>query len=231
VAKKDEMFSLAKDLGEEAMDDPSLLHPLFARLPPLYPDTPSSSEPPPQSASLSVEDGMPNPYSPIPLSRLFQLTDELMARYPWDGDVIRGREVMGEGSAIWTYDQEGEMSVGEMLGMMEKEVVRPGAADMDEEEEEEEREEVKRVVRRRFRLRVPRQKMGMVLAIGVLVVGVGLGTYGRGTIGTRDLSRWWGSVITVWVGKRGLLLDKGLDVANGYGKVLRYVRQIIRDII
>jgi hypothetical protein len=106
VAKKPQMLQLAKKLGSEAMDDPSLLHPLFARLPPLFPDTPSESTPVAKEINVSadaIKEDDANPYEPIPLSRIFELADELMTRFPWDSEDIRGREIMGTGSVVSSY--------------------------------------------------------------------------------------------------------------------------------
>lgn len=203
----------------EAHDDPSLLHPLFARLPPLYPDTPDAPTPPPpvpagsrptrsstrkprggsRSASRSrsrsrrrekttpvdekpvdgvedekaavrseldrsttlapdppaaVDEKIPvdldgpilaeleprseaivtdtlsqmgnevletveidfetppardeevNPFTPLVLSEVFRLADELMEKYPFDGEDVRGNEVLGPGSVVRTWDWE-----------------------------------------------------------------------------------------------------------------------------
>jgi len=226
------MFVLAKGLGEEAMDDPSLLHPLFSRLPPLYADTPDSPSSPDSNEDANVgDDGEPNPYSPIPLSRLFQLTDELMARFPWDGDIIRGREIMGEGSAVCTYDQEVKLRSEEMLGMMQKEVVKPGAGIMDEEEEEEVLDEVKKDIKRRRRvvLHMPRNRLGTAIALGVLVLGVELAMYGRGSNGRDGWARWWGVVLKSWVARLTVQGDVEGVVLNGYRKISGIISRIMRD--
>jgi hypothetical protein len=230
VAKKAEMFSLAKELGSEAMDDPSLLHPLFARLPPLYPDTPSQPLPPPSALSIlgrrpQGDDEDVTPYTPIPLSRLFDLTDELMARYPWDGDVIRGQEIMGEASAVWTYDSEVHASARDMLSMLGGEVVRPGAADMDDNEEE---EEPIRPVRRKktsgYDLRMPRDRLGTSVAIGVMVLGLVLAMYSGRSKGARgEWSGWWGSVIRVWAEKQGAVGADMAGLLNAYRRVSSFV--------
>ena len=174
------MLVLAAQLGSEAKSDPTLLHPLFARLPPLHPDTPD--QPRPTSLASTVEE--PNPYSPLILSELFTLADALMMRHPWDGPVIRGREIMGPASVVCTYDRETseKWSLDDASDCLHGEVVRPGAADVDEEEVPERR------VRRR---RLPR---GVLLALVVLGVGVAVARYGSQgglRITWRD---WWRSV-------------------------------------
>jgi hypothetical protein len=125
------MMELAKDMPD---DDTSLLHPLFARLPPLFPDTPDAPHAPPQpsiSANTEYEapEG-PNPYRPIPLSRLFILADILMREIPWDGDVVRGREVMGEASVVCSYTSETN-GLDEAVSYINGEVVKPGAMDQE----------------------------------------------------------------------------------------------------
>lgn len=198
----------------EAHDDPSLLHPLFARLPPLYPDTPDQPTPPPlappgsrptrstkrrggsrsvsrsrsrsrrRKEKLTPSEEQPsageldekaaikeqldrsttlapdtpdeksslldgpilaelepraeaivtdtltwtdgelletmevdvdtppareeeaNPFSPLILSEVFQLADELMEKYPFDGPEVKGLEVLGPGSVVRTFDWE-----------------------------------------------------------------------------------------------------------------------------
>lgn len=101
------MLKLARDLGPEVTHDPSLLHPLFARLPPLYPDTPDSPSPPPDfTAGEPAPRDEPNPYTPINLSTVFALADGLLVKYPWDGQRIRGQEVFGPGSVVSTFDKE-----------------------------------------------------------------------------------------------------------------------------
>lgn len=54
-------------------------------------------------APRSREDDDPNPFAPIPLSHVFALADSLMDKYPWDGPVVRGGEVLGPGSVVQTF--------------------------------------------------------------------------------------------------------------------------------
>lgn len=47
-----------------------------------------------------------NPFAPLVLSDVFALADGLMAKYPWDGPDVRGREVLGPGSCVRTFEWE-----------------------------------------------------------------------------------------------------------------------------
>lgn len=47
-----------------------------------------------------------NPFSPLRLSEVFKLADELMEKYPWDGPDVRGMEVLGPGSCVRTFEWE-----------------------------------------------------------------------------------------------------------------------------
>ena len=105
VSKKQRLFELAKGLDE----DPTSLHPYFARLPPLVADTPLS--PPPVSHPLSLDEihelkPDSNPYDPLYLSTLFQAADSLMAEFPPEHPSIRLSEIMGPDSMVRTYDTE-----------------------------------------------------------------------------------------------------------------------------
>lgn len=201
------MLKLAKELGQEAADDPTLLHPLFSRLPPLradIPDTPISITPASRSAKKGDEEqeksqqrkhfeGEPdrdevddNPYDPIPLSEVFALADDLMLRYPWDGPIIRGRDLMGPGSVLCTYDMEGEMSWDEAEKMVDQDVVNEVPESEDEAEPD-----ISNIRKGRSGKRV--NKLGTAIAVSVLIVGMGLAVYGgRYHVGAwRELWRRW----------------------------------------
>ena len=189
MAKKKQMLQLARKLGPEARDDPTLLHPLFSRLPPLYPDTPVSPLPPKEIIDEKTdysEYDQANPYQPIPLSRVFNLTEELLARFPWDGSIIRGREIMGPDSVICTYDEEpsatNKQSLDDLQRLVDGEVVLPGAADIDDEAE---------LPPVRWRLRFPRNRLGTAVAVGVVVVGIGMAVYGARNGGSGGWRSWW----------------------------------------
>jgi len=204
VAKKSQMLRLVKEMGQEAMDDPSILHPLFARLPPLVADDPDT-------ISISLNGGKrvepeqdhgyddPNPYDPILLSTIFRITDDLLARYPYDGPLIRGHEILGEASSVNTFSREMDddwtlrLAESQIVG----EVIIPGADMLDEEEEE----EVPRPIREP-RVRVPRNKIGTVVAISVVLVGMGIAVYGARSGGPRsNWARWWSVVVRDWMSR------------------------------
>jgi hypothetical protein len=203
VAKKPQMMRLVKEMGQEAMDDPSILHPLFARLPPLVADDPETT-----SASLGEKDVKtepnnghddPNPYDPILLSTIFRITDDLLARYPYDGPLIRGEEILGGASSVNTFSRE--MDEDWTLKLAESqingEVIKPGADMLDEEEEEEAPKAI-----RKPRIRVPRNKIGTVVAISVVLVGMGIAVYGAKSGGPRsNWARWWSVVVRDWMSK------------------------------
>ena len=153
LAKKPQMMQLAKQ--SDYHDDPTLLHPFFAKLPPLFPDTPGDAKPPASSPDPD------NPYSPLILSEIFQLTDALQVKYPWNGRVIRGREIIGDASVIVTYEQE-DWDLDHALHHLTGEIIRPGFHD----------DEHRPLPGRR--LRVGRR---VVIALGVLLLGVGLARY------------------------------------------------------
>jgi hypothetical protein len=207
VAKKPQMLRLVREMGQEAMDDPSILHPLFARLPPLVADDPATS-------SQSIETGEkadvggwdvddPNPYEPIALSTIFRIADDLLARYPWDGPLIKGEEILGEASSVMTYprelDSDWNLKLAEQL--VNGQVIKPGADMLDEEEEEE--SIPKKIPRsRRLRIRVPRNKVSTLLAVGVVLFGVGIAVYGARSGGPRsNWARWWNLVVRDWVSR------------------------------
>lgn len=216
VAKKPQMMRLVKEMGQDAMDDPSVLHPLFARLPPLVaddPDTETNAPPIGQVGSDSKKDadehGDVNPYEPIALSTIFKVADDLMARYPWDGPLIRGHEILGEASSVVTYAKEDtpRWSLDMAEELVNGEVVRPGAATLDDDSEEEEEDQpivppIK--LRRRYRIRLPRNKVGTFVAFGVVLVGIGIAVYGSRSGGLRsNWARWWTVVIRDAVSRGG----------------------------
>lgn len=217
IAKKPQMLELATKLGPEPLDDPSLLHPLFARLPPLHPDTPGEPLPPspsrrPEVSADLVREEDENPYRPISLSHIFSLSDELLQRYPWDGDEICGNKVMGEGSVVCSYELESEddWNLQQALSYVDKEVVVPGAGLIDDDEPEDEMKPHPIPIRRRrfARLRLPRDRLGTAVACSVVLVGVGIAVFGLKAGGARsDWARWWALVIRSWSSKGG-------DVAN-----------------
>lgn len=217
------MLDLAKDLGEEAREDPTLLHPLFARLPPLYADIPGTDHKPlslqsqqanpgqshapatgrPRTGWKHENDPEVNPYDPIPLSSVFLLADQLMLRHPWDGAEIRGREIMGPGSVLSTYERElhqcrgrGDVDVAgggrreerikvmldEAEDLVDVQVTVPGVADSEDEQEEEEGELSSSISRirkfKRPRIARPTNKLGTAIAVGVLLVGIGIALHG-----------------------------------------------------
>ncbi|WWC91328.1 uncharacterized protein L201_006271 [Kwoniella dendrophila CBS 6074] len=232
MLKKPQMLEIAHQLGSEYEEDPTLLHPLFVRLPPLYADTPSHPEAPVESSPLPVytdfQDETANPYKAIKLSGLFQLTDTLMTQYPWDGDTIRGKEIMGDGSVVNTYEKEeveAEWSSEEMLKMVDVEVVKPGSGgisdDEDEEAEAEAEKEMKSIKRqkRKLQIRIPRNKVNTALAIGIMFLGIGMAVYGFKAGGNEaSWSRWWGYVIRGWIGKEGRNIGLSLGGLTGHFK-------------
>jgi hypothetical protein len=204
VAKKPQMLMLVKEMGQEAMDDPSILHPLFARLPPLVADDPDTTP-----TSLDGEKEVdtkqghgyddPNPYDPISLSTIFRITDDLLARYPYDGPLIRGEEILGEASSVNTFSRElgDDWTLGLAESQITGEVIKPGADMLDEEEEEEAPKAI-----RKPRIRVPRNKIGTLVAISVVLVGMGIAVYGARSGGPRsNWARWWSVVVRDWMSK------------------------------
>lgn len=225
------MFRLAKQKGGDAEDDPSLLHPLFARLPPLFADTPHQPSAPVSEERVGSDNfDEPNPYDPIPISRIFNITDELMARFPWDGPIMRGKEVLGPGSAIRTYENEltmgnGEWSLKAAEAMVDVDVMMSGGTEPDEESEEE--DEIlpsKKVGRPAIR----RGKgSGMTLAVGIAVVGIGIALYGFKAGGSgAGWSAWWAMVVRSWAGKHGLE-----ETARSWRKVLGNLGRGVRDVM
>ncbi|EIW67119.1 hypothetical protein TREMEDRAFT_34074 [Tremella mesenterica DSM 1558] len=198
VAKKPQLLRLVKSLGPEAQSDPSLLHPLFARLPPLYPDTPSHPTPSPtlhplptSSSTLMSDPDAVNPYEPIPLSELFALADKLMLQYPWDGEDIRGREIMGVGSIVSTYDS----SISPQPPRLSPELVNFNVVNaLPSEEDDEPPLPVKRR-KPKWRIHYPRDKKGTVLAIGVMLLGIGVAYYGFKAGPSTGWGRWWRVVL------------------------------------
>ncbi|WRT68940.1 uncharacterized protein IL334_005922 [Kwoniella shivajii] len=236
ISKKPQMLELARQLGEEYIDDPTLLHPLFVRLPPLYPDTPSNPEPPVPSVPSPItesarkikefHDDTPNPYKPIKLSQLFQLTDDLMEQFPWDGEIIKGKEIMGEGSVVYTYSKESDetRTPETMLDMIDREVVRPGAGTAIDDDDEEERRPITH--RRKSPIRLPRNKVKTILAVGIVVVGIGMAFYGFKAGGNEaSWTRWWKFIMMGWIGKEAKRTE-------GYlGKLIGYLRKSLKDVL
>lgn len=204
VIKKPQMYALAKKLGSEASDDPSLLHPLFARLPPLEADTPTRLHATPAGESQPSQDDSPNPYEPIRLSELFALTDSLIAKYPWDGDQIRGNDILGAGSVVSTYSQEGlageqAFTPEQALALIDVDVVCAGATEVDPEDEPAATMPPARPRRRSLRLRVPINRLGTLVAVGILVVGIGLAAYGpRRTGQMASTGSYWAAMARRW---------------------------------
>lgn len=206
VAKKPQMLELVKQMGQEAMDDPSVLHPLFARLPPLLADDPDLRHTDKVGAGAGAQadtDNDPNPYEPIALSTIFGIADDLMARYPWDGPVICGNEILGEASCVLTYAREHDdptwsLKLAETL--VTGEVVKPGAGmPGDSEDEDEDDSQEKKPVR----VRRPRNKIGTLVAVGVVLVGIGIAVYGTRSGGPRsNWIRWYSAVLGDFVIRR-----------------------------
>ncbi|WVR09158.1 hypothetical protein IAU60_006220 [Kwoniella sp. DSM 27419] len=234
IAKKPQMLGLARQLGDEYQEDPTLLHPLFVRLPPLYDDKPFDPDPSAfhtaaPTATSHVEDDSPNPYKPIKLSELFQLTDSLMEEYPWDGDAIRGREILGEGSAVVSYpaEKDDEWTPEQALAKIDTDVMRPGAGTaVDDEDEDEELPTSPVPVRKGPSLRIPRRKLNTLVAVGIVVLGVGIATYGV-RAGGRDASwgGWWRAVIRSWMGR------EGGQVRGRVASWLLHARRAVKDIL
>ncbi|KAK4685286.1 TBC1 domain family member 20, partial [Tremellales sp. Uapishka_1] len=226
IAKKSQMFVLARKLGPEGIDDPSLLHPLFSRLPPLFPDTPMTPKPPKEYQELTAAAAdEENPYSPIPLSEVFTLTDKMMRELPWDGEVVRGTDIMGKDSVVSTYDggwdPDLEPSLEDVVRHVDGEIVRPGGGMDDDEDEEPLHVPVKR---RRLGTRLPRNKLGISIALSIVIVGIGMGVYGlrvRGKEG--DWRKWWVMVIgNHWAGKEEVV-DRLRSVVHRMGRVVRQI--------
>lgn len=205
VAKKPQMLRLVKETGQEAMDDPSVLHPLFARLPPLIADDPDTTSASMGEKQVNTEGANgyddPNPYEPIMLSTIFRITDDLLARYPWDGPLIRGTEILGEASSVNTFSREmnDSWTLKEAESLINGEVIKPGADMLDEEEDE---KELPIPARKRTSIRIPRNKIGTLVAISVVLVGMGIAVYGARSGGPRsNWARWWSVVVRDWVSR------------------------------
>lgn len=230
MSKKKQMLKLVVGLGAEARLDPSLLHPLFQRLPPLYADTPDAPTPPPdfKPPESNIRDE-PNPYTPIPLSGIFQLADRLQAKHPWDGPKVRGHEVMGPGSVVRTFAREvqevdpedekaalKEWTLADAEAAIDQDVVLPGGDELDDEPDE---PEYKLFSPHRLGLRASGH-MITALAVGVVVLGVGAALFGwQGR--NAKWARWWGSVAGQWAAKRDL----------GRPWIRAYLPQALRDVL
>ncbi|WVQ75403.1 hypothetical protein IAR50_005024 [Cryptococcus sp. DSM 104548] len=211
ITNKPQILSLISLLPQEYTDDPSLLHPLFSRLPPLYPDTPSSS--PPIVAKESKrqklrkmldwfhDPSLPSPYEPLPLSKVFEFADELMERFAWDGNAIRGREIFGPGSVLLSYEEEQandeRWSVEECLARIDANVILPGALDPSPEEKEEAPRKGRIVRTPGFRAVLTRVRPSTLVAFGVLALGLGMAVHGSKGEG-RGWRGWWGLGRAIW---------------------------------
>jgi hypothetical protein len=203
VAKKPQMLKLVRNLGSEAEDDPSILHPLFARLPPLFADDPDTASPLVDGGrqSLGGMDEEKNPYNPIALTTIFKITDDLLARYPWDGPIIRGSEIMGEASSVNTYTREAadDWDLEQAESLVNGEVIKPGADMLDEDDEEATPSLAPRLPRR---LRLPRNKLGTMVAVSVVLAGIGIAIYGTRSGGPRsNWTRLWSVVLRDWTSR------------------------------
>ena len=221
IMKKSQMFELARKLGAEGEHDPSLLHPLFSRLPPLDPDTPSETMPSKADlAELGDQADMndPNPYNPMPLSEVFALADDLMLKYPWDGPIIRGKEIMGPGSVVSSYELEASaiengLSPQQVMEMIDRDVVWPGAGMADDDEED-----VAAAIRPR--LLVPKNRLRTTVSLGVVVLGLGIVLYSWRVEDRRGGGyRWWSLVFQNMLSKRFQTQDLSrlYRSAVGYG--------------
>lgn len=247
------MLRLAQELGPEAADDPSLLHPLFSRLPPLFPDTPNQPTPTRSSKSSvdMIDPNETNPYDPLPLSELFQLADRLMVDHPWDGAEVQGQEIMGRGSVVLSYDLEMKppphetpsdegWTMADALKLVDQEVVRPGVAMMDDDEEEEEEPiPVKRTRtrrRQRWLIRLGRNKMSTTLALGIVVLGVSMAVFGVRAGGPNaNWARWWAAVLGKKLASKGtglgdLLGGRLSGLVGSAAEVGRYLVSCLKDV-
>lgn len=244
VAKKGQMLRLVKEMGQEAIDDPSILHPLFSRLPPLLADTPivedstrqQEKEMEAKRAERSLDDV--NPYSPITLSSIFAVADDLMARFPWDGPAIRGREVFAEASSVITYSLESTdpaWSLHRAGALAHGEVVRPGAGFMDDDSEEEDENATPAPIRRRprSRLRIPRDKVGTLVAVGIVLVGIGIAVYGSRSGGPRsNWAKWWSTVLRDVASRRGSVVSRFTESLHSWTtKTSEPLRRLLARVI
>ncbi|BEJ11669.1 hypothetical protein CspHIS471_0201290 [Cutaneotrichosporon sp. HIS471] len=202
MSKKRQMLKLAADLGPEVRLDPSLLHPLFQRLPPLYSDTPDEPKPPPgfhdPNAEARGKFDEPNPYTPIALSGIFQLADKLQAKHPFDGSRVRAHEVLGSGSVVRTYvfeigeqlDEQAKVdekaalkawTLADAEACIDKDVVLPGGDQLDDDEPVPWPDRLGGLARSR--------RIVTTITIGVLLIGVGAALY-RST-GRYRFVTWW----------------------------------------
>ena len=234
------MLKLAKELGSEVDNDPSLLHPLVSRLPPLYADTPSNPVPPSSPTSSSAQialpgnangdaDGSfeePNPFQPIPISRILSLAEGLLARFPFNGDVVRGTQIMGKDSAINTYTSDEQdaradtpdtaqrsVTLQDLEQCVDRDVILPGASEPDDEPsiQKTRPRPSDALARSRRRWLFRRSLLSMrsfsakeALAFGVVVIGVGIAFYSlRGPAGgaRAGWAGWWASITRSWVRK------------------------------
>lgn len=155
VSQKQRLFELAKGLD----DDPTSLHPYFARLPPLVADTPLSPPPPSHPLSLNdIHDLKPdfNPYDPLYLSTLFQAADSLMAEFPPNHRAVRLDEIMGPDSMVHTYQTE-DLAVAESL--IHSENILADAPESDDESEP------------------ARPSSRTAITIGIVIISIGIAVY------------------------------------------------------
>jgi len=221
------MARLVAQLGSEAKQDPSLLHPLFARLPPLYPDTPDAPTPPEGYKLPELPPhAEPNPYTPIPLSTVFALSDKLMAQYPYDGSRIRAYEVLGSGSAVRTYEKEKseeEWTLSHAEGAIDNDVILPGG---DEADDEESLIPAPRFYNP-FRLgpgQIRYDRLGTAFAVGIVVVGIGAALFGwHGRHVDPQWARFWGLVATQWVSKSREAVRSWVTITSYFTRTLREI--------
>lgn len=212
------MARLMAQMGPEAKHDPSLLHPLFARLPPLYPDTPDAPTPPPSyKPAEPAPHEEPNPYTPIPLSRVFALADKLMVKFPYDGKKIRAYEVFGPGSMVRTYAKErgGDVkwTLADAEDAIDNDVMLPNG---DEPDEEEFLTPPSRLIRC--------DRLGTAMAVGFLAVGIGAVLLSwRGRTDPQWV-RFWSLVATSWS-------SKSREAFRSWSTVASYFTRTIREVL
>jgi hypothetical protein len=211
------MARLVKQLGPEAQRDPSLLHPLFARLPPLYCDTPDAPTPPTTAPPPTSPHAEPNPYTPIALSTVFKLADKLFAKFPPDGPVTRAHEVLGQGSMVRTYSRERDEDWGlrDAEAAIDSDVILPGG---DEADEDASLVPDCRLSPRRL------DHLSTAVAVGIVVVGIGAAVLGwQGRHADPQWARFWGMVATQAAAKSNSLINSWVAVNSYFTRTLREV--------